>query len=161
MSHDVSRHGKLTMEVYGELERKFGLQDYQIQELKRIFLPPDRPDENKPKSYFEFLCGETPDDAPLKVIIQDLHRTFPEHASFQNGEGGQLRLRKVLEAYACHDRELGYCQGLAFVTALFLMYYEEEKAFWMLVAFLENEKYDMRGIYLVGLPLLHQRYFEL
>merc|ERR1719499_2418414 len=117
--------------------------------------------DDKPESYFEFLCSESPDKSSISVIEHDLNRTFPKHADFQNGEGGQTRLRKVLCAYACHDRDLGYCQGLGFVTALFLMYYDEETAFWMLVAFLENEKYNMRGIYLVGLPLLHQRYFEL
>merc|ERR1719285_374281 len=111
-------------------------------------------------SYFEYLCPQEPDKAVMSVIEHDLNRTFPKHAEYQGGEG-QKRLCTVLRAYACHDRELGYCQGMGFITALFLMYYEESKAFWMLVAFLENPKYNMRGIYLIGLPLLHQRYFEL
>lgn len=111
-------------------------------------------------AYFEYLTTQEPDKAVMSVIEHDLNRTFPKHAEYQDGDG-QKRLCTVLKAYACHDRELGYCQGMGFVTALFLMYYEESKAFWMLVAFLENPKYNMRGIYLVGLPQLHQRYFEL
>jgi len=110
--------------------------------------------------YFKHMCTLEPDKAVMSVIEHDLNRTFPKHAEYQDGDG-QKRLCTVLKAYACHDRELGYCQGMGFITALFLMYYEESKAFWMLVAFLENPKYNMRGVYLVGLPLLHQRYFEL
>merc|ERR1719285_1810 len=69
-------------------------------------------------SYFEYLCTQEPDKSVMSVIEHDLNRTFPKHAEYQGGEG-QKRLCTVLRAYACHDRELGYCQGMGFITALF------------------------------------------
>lgn len=47
--------------------------------------------------------------------------------------GGQSRLRRVLKAYSTYDREIGYCQGMNFIAAMFLTLVSEEKAFWMLV----------------------------
>ena len=32
----------------------------------------------------------------------------------------------VLKAYSVFNKEIGYCQGMGFVTALLLMYLEEE-----------------------------------
>lgn len=49
------------------------------------------------------------------------------------GAGGQSRLRRVLKAYSTYDREIGYCQGMNFIAAMFLTLVTEEQAFWMLV----------------------------
>ena len=73
------------------------------------------------------------------MIEKDLPRTFPHHSVFRrvrvssaesDEEGlvsleprGVGRLRSVLRAYACYDREAGYCQGMSFVAAMMLMYY--------------------------------------
>jgi hypothetical protein len=48
-------------------------------------------------------------------------------------EGGQASLRRVLKAYSVYDREVGYCQGMNFISAMFLTIMPEEDAFWMLV----------------------------
>jgi len=50
-----------------------------------------------------------------------------------DGAGGQARLRRVLKAYSTYDREIGYCQGMNFIAAMFLTLMPEERAFWMLV----------------------------
>jgi len=50
-----------------------------------------------------------------------------------DGAGGQARLRRVLKAYSTYDREIGYCQGMNFIAAMFLTLMSEEQAFWMLV----------------------------
>ena len=47
--------------------------------------------------------------------------------------GGQFRLRRVLKAYSTYDREIGYCQGMHFIAAMFLTLVSEEDAFWLLV----------------------------
>jgi Rab-GTPase-TBC domain len=49
------------------------------------------------------------------------------------GVGGQSKLRRVLKAYSTYDREIGYCQGMNFIAAMFLTLVSEEQAFWMLV----------------------------
>lgn len=59
-------------------------------------------------------------------ISRDLNRTFPRHRMFmshtEEGDRGRLHLAKVLECYATIDPEVGYCQGMCFVAALFLVY---------------------------------------
>jgi Rab-GTPase-TBC domain len=54
-------------------------------------------------------------------------------AKMLDGAGGQARLRRVLNAYGTYDREIGYCQGMNFIAAMFLTLVSEEIAFWMLV----------------------------
>ncbi len=38
---------------------------------------------------------------------------------------GQEALFNVMKAYSVHDREVGYCQGSAFIVGLLLMQVEE------------------------------------
>jgi hypothetical protein len=57
---------------------------------------------------------------PLQ-IGNDIDRTMPYHPSFRDKCGyGQTNLSKVLRAFAMHDPELGYCQGMNFITATLL-----------------------------------------
>lgn len=57
-----------------------------------------------------------------KVIRRDIARTYPEHDFFKEKDGlGQESLFNVMKAYSLHDREVGYCQGSAFIVGLLLM----------------------------------------
>lgn len=114
------------------------------------------------KDYYKWLVTkQKPAHDALTVIQNDLDRTFPKHELFRNRKGdGQNQLYRVLYAYACHDQEVGYCQGMGFLAALFLMYYTEEDAFYCLLSLLNNPKYAMRGLFLPGLPLLHERFYQ-
>jgi len=118
--------------------------------------------KNSPGKYNQ-LCFEEPEKKYADVIDKDLARTFPKHDIFINqSELGQKGLQKVLRAYAVYDQEVGYCQGMGFLAALFLMYMTEEDAFWILVSILSDDyKYKMRGLFTDGLPLLRQRFFQL
>lgn len=40
---------------------------------------------------------------------------------------------------------VGYGQGLSHIVALFLMWLDQEDAFWALVQVMEKEKYSMSG----------------
>ena len=42
---------------------------------------------------------------------------------------GKESLRNVLYAYANHDSDVGYTQGMGFIAALFLMLMTEDDAF--------------------------------
>jgi len=115
------------------------------------------------KGKYNDLRHEEPEKKYADVIERDLDRTFPTHSIFnKHSDIGQGGLRNVLRAYAVYDQEVGYCQGMGFIAALFLMYMTEEDAFWLLVAVLsDDKKWKMRGLFTEGLPFLRQRFFQL
>ena len=54
-------------------------------------------------------------------------------SDYEVAKGGQASLRRVLRAYNIYDSDVGYCQGMNFIAAMFITYMSEEEAFWMLV----------------------------
>lgn len=57
------------------------------------------------------------------VIQRDINRTFPAHDFFKEAGGlGQDSLYRISKAYAVHDTEVGYCQGLSFLAATLLLH---------------------------------------
>lgn len=74
-------------------------------------------------------------------------------------KGGQASLRRVLRAYNIFDPEVGYCQGMNFITAMFITYMSEEEAFWMLVAVMNEPPCKMRGLFGEGMSEAHQVLF--
>lgn len=88
-----------------------------------------------------------------ELIERDLHRTFPDNIHFKpdppNRSTSPLdssdpsipshtetpvvsSLRHVLQAFALHKPQIGYCQSLNFLAGLLLLFLPEPKAFWML-----------------------------
>ncbi|XP_022254208.1 ecotropic viral integration site 5 ortholog-like isoform X1 [Limulus polyphemus] len=81
-----------------------------------------------------------------KVIRRDIARTYPEHEFFREKDGpGQEGLFNVMKAYSLHDREVGYCQGSAFIVGLLLLQMPEEEAFAVLTRLMED--YRLREMY--------------
>jgi len=81
-----------------------------------------------------------------KVIRRDIARTYPEHEFFKKKDGvGQESLFNVMKAYSIHDREVGYCQGSAFIVGLLLMQMPEEESFAVLVKIMQD--YRMREMF--------------
>jgi len=81
-----------------------------------------------------------------KVIRRDIARTYPEHDFFKTNDGvGQEALFNVMKAYSIHDREVGYCQGSAFIVGLLLMQMPEEDAFAVVVRIMQD--YRMREMF--------------
>ncbi|KAF2198933.1 RabGAP/TBC [Delitschia confertaspora ATCC 74209] len=87
------------------------------------------------------------------LIDRDLHRTFPDNVffkpdtvataanptadpNFDTGEEAPIihALRRVLQAFALNNPNIGYCQSLNFIAGLLLLFLnqDEEKAFIML-----------------------------
>ena len=72
----------------------------------------------------------------------------------------QQKLFYVLSAYSMYNKQVGYCQGMANVVALLLMYIRnEEDVFWALASLLLGEKYQMNDLYIPSLPKLF-RFFD-
>jgi len=74
-------------------------------------------------------------------------------------KGGQAMLRRVLRAYSVYDEEVGYCQGMNFIAAMFITYVSEEQAFWLLVAIMQDPPCQMRGLFGEGMSEAHQVLF--
>ncbi|KAG8199394.1 hypothetical protein JTE90_000262 [Oedothorax gibbosus] len=93
--------------------------------------------------YTDYLKSASPCE---KVIIRDIARTYPEHEFFREKDGpGQESLFNVMKAYSLHDREVGYCQGSAFIVGLLLLQMPEEDAFVVMVRLMED--YRLREMY--------------
>jgi TBC1 domain family member 2A len=69
-------------------------------------------------------------------IMKDLHRTFP--CDDEASREGIEPLKRVLLAYSVRNREVGYCQSMNFLVAILLTLLEEEQAFWVLAAIVED-----------------------
>ncbi|XP_039375398.1 USP6 N-terminal-like protein isoform X3 [Mauremys reevesii] len=96
--------------------------------------------------------GSSPD---IRQIDLDVNRTYRDHIMFRDRYGvKQQSLFHVLAAYSIYNTEVGYCQGMSQITALLLMYMNEEDAFWALVKLLSGPKHAMHGFFVPGFPKL-------
>ncbi|GAB67799.1 TBC domain containing protein [Plasmodium cynomolgi strain B] len=94
------------------------------------------------------------------AIKKDMNRTYPKHILFKNNyEQGQQILFNVLKAYSNYNTSLGYCQGMAFIVATFILYMNEEDAFFMLIALIE--KYQLNDLFSSDMSLLNEDLFIL
>lgn len=95
---------------------------------------------NSELSYREIVKNSSNDETiAAKQIEKDLLRTMPSNACFANVNSiGVPRLRRVLRALAWLYPEIGYCQGTGMVAACLLLFLEEDDAFWMMCAVIED-----------------------
>ena len=112
------------------------------------------------KGLFEKLDKEPINKNSELSIIKDLDRTYPLCQLFKEKYGkGQRNLFRVLSNYSKYNKNIGYVQGLGYLAALFLIYMDEESAFYMLHAVIKN--YEMEGLYLPGFPDLKKKFYVL
>lgn len=79
---------------------------------------------------------------------------------FREDQGdGQARLRRVLQAYSRHDPELGYCQGMGFITAMLLTYFPDDEAFYMIDIIMNKRGAPIRRLYLPMMPRAQEMMF--
>ncbi|XP_053574026.1 EVI5-like protein isoform X6 [Bombina bombina] len=95
------------------------------------------------KQYADLLRMSSPCE---KLIRRDIARTYPEHDFFKGQDSmGQEGLFNVMKAYSLVDREVGYCQGSAFIVGLLLMQMPEEDAFCVFVRLMQE--YRLRELF--------------
>jgi len=92
-------------------------------------------------TYEELLQMTSPSE---KLIRRDINRTYPEQEFFKDGRG-QGVLFNVIKAYSLVDREVGYCQGSAFIAGLLLMHLPEEPSFNIFSSLMH--KYGLRDLF--------------
>uniref|UniRef100_A0AAZ3SK40 Rab-GAP TBC domain-containing protein n=1 Tax=Oncorhynchus tshawytscha TaxID=74940 RepID=A0AAZ3SK40_ONCTS len=108
------------------------------------------------KDFYEKLKlrarGLSPD---VRQIDLDVNRTYRDHVMFMTRYDVKSQaLFHVLTAYSVYNTEVGYCQGMSQITALLLIYMNEEDAFWALVKLLSGQKHAMHGFFIPGFPKL-------
>lgn len=90
-----------------------------------------------------------------RQVDADVNRQFREHIVYRERFSVKQRsLFNVLTAYSVYNMEVGYCQGMAGVAGILLLYMDEEDAFWALNVFFTESKYAMHGLFIEGFPKL-------
>ncbi|KAH8726451.1 rab-GTPase-TBC domain-containing protein [Phaeosphaeriaceae sp. PMI808] len=83
------------------------------------------------ESFYELQGESSAEDMQIDV---DVPRTINRHIMFRTRyRGGQRLLFRVLHAMSLYLPDTGYVQGMAALAATLLCYYEEDRAFVMLV----------------------------
>lgn len=91
-----------------------------------------------------------------KLIKRDLVRTsFIKNSDIKEKMDD---LFNIIKTYSIYDKEVGYTQGMAFITVPLLMNMESDKAFCMLVRLMFT--YGFRELYLPEMPGLHLRIYQ-
>ncbi|KAK5849068.1 hypothetical protein PBY51_008740 [Eleginops maclovinus] len=108
------------------------------------------------KDFYEKLKARARGVSPdIRQIDLDVNRTYRDHIMFMHRyDVKQQALFHVLTAYSMYNTEVGYCQGMSQITALLLIYMNEEDAFWALVKLLSGQRHAMHGFFIPGFPKL-------
>eukprot|EP00730_Choanoeca_flexa_P003648 TRINITY_DN11466_c2_g2_i4.p1 TRINITY_DN11466_c2_g2~~TRINITY_DN11466_c2_g2_i4.p1 ORF type:complete len:993 (+),score=291.61 TRINITY_DN11466_c2_g2_i4:106-3084(+) len=116
-------------------------------------------------------CEDSPMESQYPILLKqectvldsikwDLERTFPGHPKFQEKGGeGQTQLMRLNMAYSIFDEEIGYVQGLSFITAVLLLHLPEESAFVLFVQIMQH--YGLRELFKAGFENLQVRLYQL
>ncbi|CAJ0608471.1 unnamed protein product [Cylicocyclus nassatus] len=111
--------------------------------------------EARPDVYYQLLMRARLVSKDIKQIDLDINRTYRDHISFRRRyDVKQQSLLNVLAAYSMYNTEVGYCQGMSQIAALFLMYLDEEDTFWCIHALMVGKKHTMHGFFVPGFPKL-------
>jgi hypothetical protein len=104
--------------------------------------------------YYKLLEVDCSEEDEL-CIGKDLARTISGFKEFKlDPNSGKNRLYTVLKVYSNFDKEVGYCQGINFLAAFFILNMEEdEDAFWCLEDLLCGE-HSWRDIFRDDTPRL-------
>ena len=73
----------------------------------------------------------------LPLIDLDISRTFTDELSWRT-RGFHLMTRRILAAYSFRNNSVGYCQGLSYIAGTLVTVTNEESAFAILCALLED-----------------------
>jgi hypothetical protein len=110
---------------------------------------------NEPSIYNKMIHLGFKYSTEIRQIDNDINRCFRDHEYFRERYSTkQQQLFNVLVAYSMYNMELGYCQGMSTITAVLLIYLDEEEAFWALNTLMIDKKFAMHGLYIVGFPKL-------
>mmetsp|Transcript_26759 Transcript_26759/g.41975 ORF Transcript_26759/g.41975 Transcript_26759/m.41975 type:complete len:355 (+) Transcript_26759:1-1065(+) len=91
----------------------------------------------------------------LNQIDKDTERTSLKHSSSER-TFSRRELHRVLRAYSQLDHEVGYCQGMNYIVAMFLTFLSEEEAFWLMVVVMNEQPFTLRQLFLEDMSGTHE-----
>jgi len=102
------------------------------------------------------------------LIYRDVKRTFPlqyyNSANKLKKENDEKSLYNVLKAFWNIDEEIGYCQGMNYITGFLLLIsdFDERSAFYLLISIFsqtfqkrKKNNFSLRGLFIEEFPLLY------
>ncbi|XP_054090887.1 USP6 N-terminal-like protein isoform X2 [Zeugodacus cucurbitae] len=108
-----------------------------------------------PDKYASMLALARKYSTEVRQIDSDVNRQFRDNVAYrQRYSVKQCSLFNVLNAYSIYNPELGYCQGMACLAGVLLLFMQEEEAFWALNQLIIDRKYAMHGLFIEGFPKL-------
>ncbi|ORM41373.1 Ecotropic viral integration site 5 -like protein [Babesia sp. Xinjiang] len=132
------------------------ISDYERGTLWKIWAKTEQYKNQFPNDMYGHLLSY--DNCEFDVAIKkDLNRTFPEHAIFKDGAYAQKILFNVLHAYAMYNPDVGYCQGMAFIAGMLVLYMNEEDAFFTMISIMD--KHNIKTLFLPQMRQL-ERYCD-
>ena len=122
---------------------------------------------NASDMYKMFLFKDL-DKSKADLIFRDIKRTFPlqNYTSLNKNkkEMNETCLYNVLKAFWNIDGEIGYCQGMNYITGFLLINtdFNEKNAFFLLISIFSNtfikrkkNNFSLRGLFIEEFPLLY------
>ncbi|OAF68530.1 hypothetical protein A3Q56_03750, partial [Intoshia linei] len=92
---------------------------------------------------------ESPYERILKV---DVERTYPDRQKYNQVNNGQQMLHTLLKNYSIYDKEVGYCQGMAFIMGHLIEYLSEQQAFLIFERIMNF--HQLRFVFVPKMPLI-------
>ncbi|WFC95508.1 hypothetical protein MBRA1_002156 [Malassezia brasiliensis] len=90
-----------------------------------------------------------------QLIEQDLAHCFPVQKPFRGVDGSTREdIRRILYAYAYHNPDVGYTEGMCLLVGLLLTHIRVEDAFWLLDAIVLH--YGLERCYVGKMEQLHE-----
>ncbi|XP_017839200.1 USP6 N-terminal-like protein isoform X1 [Drosophila busckii] len=149
LGHWPPPHEKLHKRVYK------GIPDRMRWPAWKQLLNVEQAMKTNPKVYQNMLELAKQNATETRQIDADVNRQFRDNLAYRERYSvKQCSLFNVLNAYSIYNSELGYCQGMACVAGVLLLYMQEEEAFWALNALITDRKYGMHGLFVEGFPKL-------
>eukprot|EP00826_Nyctotherus_ovalis_P020843 TRINITY_DN16616_c0_g1_i13.p1 TRINITY_DN16616_c0_g1~~TRINITY_DN16616_c0_g1_i13.p1 ORF type:complete len:901 (-),score=264.27 TRINITY_DN16616_c0_g1_i13:104-2806(-) len=97
----------------------------------------------------------SPSKSIRDLIAMDVLRSIPHNKALDHDS-----LVNILLAYAIHNKQVEYCQGMNFIAGyLLLLFQDESKAFRFLACLIE--KHQMSDLFSQGVPLLKRHLYKL
>ncbi|CRG97843.1 GTPase-activating protein, putative [Plasmodium gallinaceum] len=96
-----------------------------------------------------------------KIIEKDIYRTFPHNPYFLNKkENMQKKLLDILKVCSLYFKSVGYCQGMNYIAAIFLLVFKNKlDTVRCFISLLVN--FNLKGMFIYNFPELKKVIYQL